>query len=612
LAVSTTTIAIRTTNNFMQLPMPKGQRGFKPSPRFHFSHNAGLPPMGKMPANDMPRQPYWDGGVAHEGQYQMYNDSANDGGGGGDLPPAAYTGPTPTSSAPDLSPSQGGPGSYPPAGPPPPDNTNYSQGSIGNGTPPQGIGDLVQPPDLPAVYNDQPMPTWMRFMPPAAQAAYWAVRGVQRLGDMYHNSHLNKGNGGTADVGPLEDVSGNAPRGGNGSYNPFGGLPPGFTQQDQHINNQEGNFGAPNMDWQGFQGPTFHGDSIFGGRGSPIVPGSGFLNNESSLPTLAGGHSDLGADIALHSGRFRDAIANAPYLNPNFSMGMPKGMAGGQGIGGGGLPMKQNFSDGGVAQDDDIVKSQRSVGAGTDDPRVIPNAPYKINDIEQQFLGQQDEGMRLRDQLNDRDEAEKELEAETAAQATPATDEQRKGVFGTVGVNIDGKETEVPLWNEGMTPAEAEDAARMRMEWGLDVFAPDSELEKAQNAAHKGPDDYVPDDLLNRTNVSPQAMADLYAARNKSQPSKPQPVGFHGGGMARMGKSYAMGGDVSQVSPMQQLQGMGTDTVPAALTPGELILNKQQQAAVMPRPGMKSKLKPEQRAAIEIALRKAHQPKPTI
>ena len=80
--------------------------------------------------------------------------------------------------------------------------------------------------------------------------------------------------------------------------------------------------------------------SFFGGSGAPIVPGSGFLNNQSSLPTLGGGHSDYGADMALHSANFRNTIQGMGYNNLNQFLNqtgfrLPGQVGGGQGIGGG-------------------------------------------------------------------------------------------------------------------------------------------------------------------------------------------------------------------------------------------------------------------------------------
>jgi hypothetical protein len=386
---------------------------------------------------------------------------------------------------------------------------------------------------------------------------------------------------------------------GGGSSGPsqglgFWGQNPGDNPQFVQNNRPEGfDPNAPGANTYGggplSAGPNeagWTGGSAFGGRGMPIVPGSGFLNNQGSLPTLGGGASDYGAKIALHSGRFRDAVANAPYINPNFGMPLPKG--GGQGIGGAGRPMTQNYAGGGVAKPAvDAVEAYNAMlqpGVAEGQPQgaetkaglfdTVPNTTYKGKELE------------------DRDDAEKEL-----APVNTVTDEDRVKAYGTIGVNIDGQEMEVPQWNIDMTPAEAEDAARMRLEWGLSPFATDEELEEKQNAAHRGPDDNTAgqDDLTYRPNMTPEDMANRYAETSRPKPKSKQDISFARGGMVR------------PVPMQQQVQGYGTDTVPAALTPGELVLNKQQEAAVMPRPGMKRVLKPEQRAAIEIAMRKRKQ-----
>ena len=168
------------------------------------------------------------------------------------------------------------------------------------------------------------------------------------------------------------------------------------------------------------------------------------------------------------------------------------------------------------------------------------------------------------------------------AQLAEQSKELQNGSYGTTKVNIDGQDMEVPLWNIDMTPDEAEDAARMRLEWGLDPFAPDSELEQKQNEGHQGPDDNSAgeQDLTYRPNMTPQDMADRYA-----QTAKPAPK--------QQGISFAGGGRVPFLTPQQQISGYGSDTVPAALTPGEDVFNKKQESAIMVRPGMKKKLLPD-------------------
>jgi hypothetical protein len=54
----------------------------------------------------------------------------------------------------------------------------------------------------------------------------------------------------------------------------------------------------------------------------------------------------------------------------------------------------------------------------------------------------------------------------------------------------------------------------------------------------------------------------------------------------------------------EHLLALGRDSVPAALAPGEVVLNAQQQRAVMPRPGMQKALLPEQIAAFYAARRR--------
>ena len=61
---------------------------------------------------------------------------------------------------------------------------------------------------------------------------------------------------------------------------------------------------------------------------------------------------------------------------------------------------------------------------------------------------------------------------------------RRETMYATIGVNINGEEVEIPVWDENMTPEQAEEAARDRIEMGLSPFASDMELEATQDAVH--------------------------------------------------------------------------------------------------------------------------------
>ena len=121
-----------------------------------------------------------------------------------------------------------------------------------------------------------------------------------------------------------------------------------------------------------------------------------------------------------------------------------------------------------------LFKKRRRFQGGTGDVRYTPVSPtedYPFTTDEEFIKGRYPH------------------ETQGDEQGQMATPQQRESSYGTIGVQINGKEVEVPVWNKGMTPGEAEDAARMRLEWGLSPFATDAELEAKQNAAHKGPDD---------------------------------------------------------------------------------------------------------------------------
>lgn len=299
-------------------------------------------------------------------------------------------------------------------------------------------------------------------------------RMLTRWLQQQHQGGGSGGSGGTAGVGPLENVTGNPPTGG-GDFNPFGGLPEGFTESNRFGG------GAPNFSGPGSFGPQWQGGSIFASHGGPsslITPGG-----QSAISGAPGGMlGDFGAKLALHSTNFLKGIQGMGYKNLNqfqnstgFSLNTPQG--GGQGIGGGQLPMKQNYAGGGVAKPDDLVN------------RAIPNDTLDLQGID-------------------------------------------------------------------------------------------------------------------RNTMTPEEMADRYLALMAENEERRREAMNEKDQSHHMAMSFAGGGKVPPVQPQEQLRGMGTDTVNAALTPGELVLNKQQESAVMPRPGMKHKLRPDQLAVLAIALRK--------
>jgi hypothetical protein len=124
-------------------------------------------------------------------------------------------------------------------------------------------------------------------------------------------------------------------------YDPFGGLPEGFQE-----NNRFG-MGAPTFTGPGSTGPQWGGGSIFnanlpGGRATPL-PGALF-----NIGAGGGELGDFGAKLALHSTGFRNAVQRMGYANladfmrrTGFHLGA-RGLGGGQGVGGAGRPMTQN------------------------------------------------------------------------------------------------------------------------------------------------------------------------------------------------------------------------------------------------------------------------------
>ena len=64
-------------------------------------------------------------------------------------------------------------------------------------------------------------------------------------------------------------------------------------------------------------------------------------------------------------------------------------------------------------------------------------------------------------------------------------------------------------------------------------------------------------------------------------------------------QNFQLGGIAPMVPMMMPPQPGSTDTVPAALTPGEMVLTRRQQSAVRPIPGRAKRLRPEQRVALK-------------
>ncbi len=64
-----------------------------------------------------------------------------------------------------------------------------------------------------------------------------------------------------------------------------------------------------------------------------------------------------------------------------------------------------------------------------------------------------------------------------------------------------------------------------------------------------------------------------------------------------------MGGGGMVKPPVVPMRGYGSDTVPAALTPGEAVFNPRQLSGIMPRTGGAHKLRQDQLLSIALAMR---------
>jgi hypothetical protein len=116
---------------------------------------------------------------------------------------------------------------------------------------------------------------------------------------------------------------------------------------------------------------------------------------------------------------------------------------------------------------------------------------------------------------------------------------------------------------------------------GGSIFSPQHEDQGDAMRALSARESLTPQDLAKRYGAQQQTNE---AARARAMNESPQ-------------KQYARGG---MVRPGQKpLRGYGSDTVPAALTPGEVVFNKKQLPAIQPRPGMQRKLRPDQLQAMK-------------
>lgn len=301
----------------------------------------------------MPMMPWWMM-LQLSPQVAQYSGAAND----ESLPPAANMG-DPFSS--NLPPSMGGRGSYPNVNDQfPGARTSINPNSVVNNAP-TGVIPTGMTPGSP---NDQfPLPVWSdETIPPVDPG----LEPPPKFTDVYPAGELPE----DTDTSP---IAGSRPSGGQGDrrddsgqvpgvdltlndhinmilnnlglppvptgYNPFGGLPEGFTETNPF------GHGAPTFTGPGSFGPVFSGGSVFhqlpGVRGGPLAGGRGFnyegMTNFGALPnswaTGMGLNMAAGTRIGADRRNYKNAVMALMAANSARMAGSADHIAGGGGSG---------------------------------------------------------------------------------------------------------------------------------------------------------------------------------------------------------------------------------------------------------------------------------------
>lgn len=605
----------------------------------------------------MPYQPWWIRYMA------MAAPQAATGSQGEDTlpPPADLTDPFNTPDVPALTPSQGGPGSYPsviPSPTPGPSPTPFfgTPNQFGPGTnfvpmpisypspSPSGTpNDPFGPTNIPVEPGDLPEP--VDTQTPSTVATGGGPGPVDPTGagiatpelfpsgskipiSLYPGaptSTVSGPGGGTVPgenlnlrdrVNALLHSAGLPPLPTN--FDPFGGiggLPPGFTETNRFSG------GAPIFTPPGFTGPNWSpGGSIFGGPGVPIVPGSGFLNNQPSGNTigefgkvfhgiwggrnpmtegqwnqLAGWRNSQGSPFAVNApggvgGTYRN------YLNiwNNLRNAGPSGFVPpsaiehtGIGIGGAGRPPTHGYQEGGVVGDDTGSDFYSGIGrpvyaAGRKTEDTAGNVFHALGKLGEYL---KTTGSTVSDKL------------EKAYKYTPD---------GLIEWMMGSGDNPTPLVQPPTTgrylpriydyPASGMRLAGSQWTGKWPINLPEQPAAGRQkinrDLNQKRWDIY--NDILDQHIFN--------APWNRIDPSPTYMMAAGGGVVGRGLSSRGLRSVGLRSAGMPSMGLRTTDTVPAMLSPGEMVLNDNQQGAVMPIPGREGMLRPDQRAKLAMKM----------
>ena len=220
-------------------------------------------------------------------------------------------------------------------------------------------------------------------------------------------------------------------------------------------------------------GGGYFGSSIGGGNEQNFMPTLGF-----AMPDAGGGGAYGGntmAKIAMH-GKFRNIATPEQWAYmQNYLGGGGGGGGSGQGVGGAGRPMTESRQQGDSDVGLKLFKTAQRLQGGENEVRG-KEPPFTENG-------------KWWWEKADSDAADEEYNASIADEddlAEQTLQRRRETAYKTVGVNINGREVEIPIWDESMTPEQAEGFARDRLEMGLSPFASDMELEAAQKNNYAG------------------------------------------------------------------------------------------------------------------------------
>jgi hypothetical protein len=489
------------------------------------------------------------------------------------LPPPASTGdPFNTPNVPAGPPGFGGPGSYPIATPAPSETFNPVEPDIlpGNEAAPTGpstVGGLL--PDTPNLFPPGGgYPSTTAGAPPMGTPSM----GQGDRGDDSGRvpgvdlSIMDKANMALKNLG-LPPLSTN--------FNMFGGLPPGFTE-----GNRFGG-GAPTFTGPGFTGPGWSpGGSIFGGTLSPTgwVAGGGNFNNQGGVVNMGLGGSRYFGPRVSSGGQFVRFGPMAPPIPYSqwVSMGKPGGAPPGGRLGGSGSGRNPvaSMQFGGVAGEDDFYSN---IGAAT------YGAGRKVEDQAHNVFSALGELGKYLGSQPTTNPSFQPMAGERPALQMPGLNRSMSGLV---------------KWLTDPSDRPAPDGRMAGRGWGIDNpdFPPWAPRPGPWPLKQEPPDSGMFRPELYDQRSSGSMLADI-GFRDVPRYNDQTPLYLRSIGPYNTPSNKLMP-EVYDTRASGAMLAKNTDTVPAMLTPGEVVLDKRQQQAVMPVPGRENMLLPNQRARL--------------